>query len=275
MNIAKAEALLGSCLQNFANYIGKSMNIAVHLLSRQDVKDRRTEIIQELGAEFEPFGESTLGESICGSNGTAMLIYPFNIFSAQEFEHTVYHECGHWHFREANPELTQKQQAPNGLSRTVQLGYTLFDEFIAEVQANLATKDTSTVNEENKRMELIHLLYQSLPGVNPEHTEEAILEKQAMLMGGVFVLPAGLGRYAAMILTDPTLVPLMRRNPQFDRGFAAIGSKIAFHVQEILVILSDHLQKRGEAVVVSEEPLQNLGRHVEQIWEIRQRQKLT
>lgn len=114
MNIAKAESLLGSCLQNFANYLGKSMSIELHLLSRQDVKDRRTEIIQELGAEFEPFGESTLGESIYGPNGTAILIYPFNIFSAQEFEHTVYHECGHWYFREANPVLTQKQQEPNG-----------------------------------------------------------------------------------------------------------------------------------------------------------------
>ena len=50
MNIAKAESLLGSCLQNFANYLGKSMSIELHLLSRQDVKDRRTEIIQELGA---------------------------------------------------------------------------------------------------------------------------------------------------------------------------------------------------------------------------------
>lgn len=273
MNTASAEALLETSLKTFSGFIGEPVMIETMLLSRQDIKDRRTQIFHELEAVYEPFAESTLGETITGSKGSVILLYPFNMVSEQEFIHVLFHECGHWHFREVNPELIRKQQTSGALSRTVQLGFTLFDEFIAETLANFATPEAPLDNEESKRKELVHVLYQALPGINPERTEQAYQEKAAM-RSGYYVLPTGLGMYCAMILTDPTLISLASKNPKFDRGFGPINGSVMSDVQDIIMTLVEYINEYGDSVEVDEELLIKIGSLVENIWDVRSKQRV-
>ena len=82
------------------------------------------------------------------------------------------------------------------------------------------------------------------------------------------MLPGALGLYAAMMLTDSTIVDLMQKNSSFDRGLPRNNCELSDTIQDILVWLSEYMQSH-ENFVVTEEELGELGKLLLKIERIR------
>lgn len=265
MKYNEAESLLDDALQRFVDFTGTSFEGRIYLLGCSDLKNKRKELFDITGATPEAFGESTMGETISGDKETVIAIYPFNIINKDEFYHVVFHECSHKYFKELNPETTRKQEHRSYGNRQL-YGYTLFDEFIAESMANLI-KEYRVKDHATKQCELINRLYQALPGINPSRTIDAA-QQRLLFEQGFKVLPGALGLYAAMMLTDSTIVDLMQKNSSFDRGLPRNNHELSDTIQDILVWLSEYMQSH-ENFVVTEEELGELGKLLLKIERIR------
>lgn len=259
MKYNEAEMLLKDALKSFDEVMQCDFSDEVYLLARSDVKSKRPEVFKKLKAEFEEFAQSTLGETIYGTEGTAILVYPFNINNKSEFLHTVFHECAHKLFKEINPEITHKQFGREYGKRKL-YAYTLFDEFIADAIANFVAHAEPPLDISSKQKELIERLYQALPGINPESTMAARGERM-IYRQGYKILPAALGIYCAMILTDPAIIDLMQKDPRFERGFSACGNALANAVEDVIEWLANYLQTH-EDYVISDDELDELGKLV-------------
>lgn len=267
MNMRKAEELTNQVLLCFQEFTHQKMETPVYVLSREEINVRRRQIINDVGAQYEMFGNSTMGESVSGPKGSAIILYPFNIFSTYEYEHTLLHECGHMYLRIVNSEIADKQLRKR-LSLEANLGFTMFDEFFAEVMAFAIANTDPASDPESRRREMVQILFQSMPGTNPDMSDEAIAG-QKYFASGIYLIPAGIGRYVAMMLADPDIQYLMEHKPQFDRGFGYIGKNCADILQNIIIECVDYINTPKPLATVNEEFLTSVGKKLRMMWEIR------
>lgn len=268
MNISKAETLVRPVLDNFSDFIGQSFECRVYLIGKDETDEPRKDIYEQLNARFERYTEGCVSETVVGKAGYAILLYPFAIFSARDFTHNLLHECGHVYFRLMNQEICEAHI--NGrLTDEAHMGYTLFDEFIAEAIANMADPETAYFDEETRRAALVHTLYSAIPGINREPTRQAMEESTMFARTCVYVLPARLGQYAAMLLTDPTIVMMLSHDRTCETGLSACGEAVAAEVRAIIKGLTDYLDSYIGEAPVDNSLLCDIGKRLINIWKLR------
>ena len=69
MNISKAEQFVNEAINRFVEVIEIPFAIPVYICARQEVDEERTKLMRSLGAEYEDFQDTTMGETINGVNG--------------------------------------------------------------------------------------------------------------------------------------------------------------------------------------------------------------
>lgn len=261
MNKVKAEQLVNEAVNIFAAAMGIPFEIPVYIFGHQEADESRTELMRSLGAEYEDFQDTTMGETINGVNGTAIVIYPFNIFNKDELNHVFIHEMVHQVFRFENPEIDKKQIA-GVYGKRLQCGFTLFDEFIAETVTFFITE--KSFYSSNCQNELIKTLWNALPGINPARTPEAYYQRE-MYKAGIKVNVQELGYYIARILADPMVTSMIEQNPTLDRGFKYCGNEAADIIEDIAVYMSEFLASKEsfkDILKITEEDLNAVGKMV-------------
>lgn len=261
MNISKAEQFVNEAINRFAEVIEIPFAIPVYVCARQEVDEERTKLMRSLGAEYEDFQDTTMGETINGVNGSAIVLYPFNIFNRDELNHILMHEMGHYAFRYENPEIDRKQIAGEYGKRKLS-GFTLFDEFIAETVTFMVTGES--FYRDNCQQELIRTFWNALPGSNPQMTPEAYYQRE-MYKAGIKVNTPELGYYIARIIADPMITSMIAENPTLDRGFKYCGKEQADVIEGIAVYLSDFMAKKDslqDMLKITEDELDAIGKMV-------------
>ena len=259
MNKNKAESLVEQAIRNFESVLQvEEVDVPVYVFSRTDVKEQREELIRSLNGVFEPYEDNTLGETITGTEGAAVVLYSFNIMSGDELNYILTHELVHRLFRDLNPEISRKQLAGKN-DIVVGSGFTFFDEFIADTVTFRITGKSFYQN--NSQQELIRTFWEALPGTNPEPTMIAMLQR-ARYQSGLKVNTPELGYYVARITSDPIITSMMRDNPRMERGFKGCKKEVIDAVEDLIETMVVYLNNAGNivnAIVITEEDLKIIG----------------
>lgn len=175
MTIKECETRIEDIKQRFREYFHIDFDVDVFLLGKASVETKRTAIFEKCGDELFPFASTTSGETVHGPRGFAVLMYPFNIKYPSEFDHALYHEFGHVLFGQNNQMLLEKLRhvkfhEDGGIAA---FGLSVWSEFIAECIANLVMNKEPEHIFFPKQEQLIHLLYEALPGLDTSNTARA------------------------------------------------------------------------------------------------------
>ena len=269
MNKNRAESLVEQAIINFESVLKvEEVDVPVYVFSRMDAKEKRDELIRTLNAVSEPYADNTLGETITGTEGAAVVLYSFNILSADELNYTLTHELVHRLFRDLNPEISRKQLAGEN-DVVVGSGFTFFDEFIAEVITFDITGKSFYQN--NSQQELIKTFWEALPGTNPEPTMIAMLQR-ASYQSGVKVNIPVLGYYVARITSDPIIISMLQKDPKIERGFKGCKKEVVDAVEDLIETMVVYLNNAGgivNAVEITEDELKTIGELVLTIYALR------
>ena len=269
MNKIKAESLVEQAIINFESSLGvEEVDVPVYVFSRIETKEKRDELIRTLNAVYEPYSDGTLGETITGTEGAAVVLYSFNIMSEDELNYTLTHELVHRLFRDLNPEISRKQLAGEN-DVVISTGFTFFDEFIADTVTLRITGKPFYQN--NSQQELIKTFWEALPGTNPEQTMMAMLQR-ASYQAGLKVNTPVLGYYVARIISDPIITSMMQKNPRMERGFKGCKKEVVDAVEDLIETMVVYLNNAGDivnAIEITEEELKIIGELVLMIYALR------
>ena len=96
MTIKECEIRIENVKQRFRDFFKIDFDVDVLLLGKAAVETKRPALFEICGDEFFPFTSNTVGETIHGKRGTAVLMYPFNARYTAEFDNTLCHDaiCG-------------------------------------------------------------------------------------------------------------------------------------------------------------------------------------
>ncbi len=196
-------------------------------------------------------------------------MYPFNTRYPAEFDKTLYHEFGHVLFSRYNQALLEKLRHvkfhENG--GIAAFGLSVCSEFIAECIANFVMNEEPDHIFFPKQAQLIHLLYEALPGLDTNNTVKA-RKGAEFFLNGYHLNQYALGHYCATFLTDPTIVLMFDIEPQANRGLEECTEDKMQCIDDILDCLCD---KIDEDIFwsVDESWLTRLGLLVNALWDCR------
>lgn len=108
MTIKDCESRVESVKRRFGDYFNQDFDVDVFLLGKAGTGEKREALFGLCSEPLFGFLPSTLGETLCGPTGTAVMMYPFNIRYPGEFDFALCHEFGHVFFNRENAELVQK-----------------------------------------------------------------------------------------------------------------------------------------------------------------------
>jgi len=269
MTIKECEIRIEGIKQRFREYFHIDFDVDVFLLGKASVETKRTAIFEICGDELFPFAPTTSGETIHGPWGFAVLMYPFNIKYPSDFDHALCHEFGHVLFGQNNQILLDKlrhvQFHENG--GIAAFGLSVWSEFIAECIANLVMKEEPDHIFFPKQEQLIHLLYEALPGLDTSNTAKA-RKSVEFFLEGYHLNQYALGHYCATFLTDPTIVLMFDVEPQASRGLEECTEDEMHCIDDILDYLCDKIDE-DIFWIVDETWLAGLGLLVNALWECR------
>lgn len=142
-------------------------------------------ILEHICSSNRKFLVFRIREAIHGKRGSAILMYPFNARYPSEFEQTLCHELGHILFSQNNHVLHEKLQHVKFLEDggIAVFGLSVWSEFIAECIANLVFNNDPNHIFFPKQEQLIHLLYEALPGLDTSNTARARKSAEFFLEG--------------------------------------------------------------------------------------------
>lgn len=270
MTIKDCENRVESVKRRFGDYFNQDFNVDVFLLGKAGTGEKREALFSLCSEPLFGFLPSTLGETLCGPTGTAVMMYPFNIRYPGEFDFALCHEFGHVFFNRENAELVQKLKRVKEATEKggmVKYGLSLWSEFIAQCIANLVLDREPAQIAFEKQEELVRYLHKALPGLDTSNTPAARNQRE-LLYEGVVVYPYSLGLYCANYLTDPTIVCLLQYEPEAATGFEECTEGVARVLIEILGMLDDKLGE-DQFWTVDEAWLENLGFLVNDLWDAR------
>ena len=269
MTIKECEGRINPIKQLFRDYFHNDFDVDVFLIGKAAIQTKRTAIFSLCGEQPFPFSPTTLGETAHGKHGTAIILYPFNIKYPREFDHTLCHELGHAFFTQSNSSLVEKLRHTTlhdegGLAV---FGLSVWSEFIAECIANLVLNEEPDQILFPKQEQLIHLLYEALPGLDKSKTARANKSMQIYL-DGYMLNQYALAHYCAMYLTDPTTVFMFDVKPNACRGLEECSEKEWRLIDDILDCLCKKLDE-DDFWVVNENWLSDLGDLTDKLWNCR------
>lgn len=270
MTIKECQPLIEKLENEFCSKMGYKTAPEVVLLTRAATKTKRTAVFQFCGAKYFEYLPSTSGETVAGRNGIVVLIYPNAIKTAQEFRMVLFHELGHAFFNQTNKGLLQKLEKiydvnePGGMAK---FGLSLWNEFIAQCIANIVAEEEPQQIAWPRQEQLFQILKEALPGIDDSNTRTAELMRQTYFEG-YKVDQYKLAHYCAMLLTDPTLIWAMEREPLMDRGFDILSEREVQCLEDILVCLDEQMIK-DDYWIVTEPWLEWLGILVDRLWDCR------
>ena len=269
MTIKECETRIENIKQQFRNYFNIDFDVEVFLLGKASIETKRPAIFNICGDEFFPFTSSTVGEAIHGKQGSAILMYPFNARYPSEFDHTLCHELGHILFSQNNHVLLEKLRhvkfhEDGGLAA---FGLSVWSEFIAECIANLVLNKEPEHIFFPKQEQLIHLLYEALPGLDTSNTAKA-RNSADFFLEGYHLNQYALGHYCATFLTDPTIACMFEVEPRANRGLEECSEDEMQCIDDILDYLCDKIDE-DVFWIVDEKWLIGLGLLVNTLWDCR------
>lgn len=270
MTIKECQPLVEGIKAEFCEKMGCSITPEVVLLTKAATKTKRTAVFQFCGAKYFEYLPSTSGETVAGRNGIVVLIYPNAIRNPHEFRLVLLHELGHAFFNQTNKELLQKLETvydvnePGGMAK---FGLSHWNEFIAQCIANIVAEEEPQQIAWPRQEQLFQLLKEAFPGIDDSNTRNAQLLRQTYFEG-YKVIQYKLAHYCAMLLTDPTLIWAMEREPMMDRGFDMLTDREIQCLEDILVCLDEQIIK-DDYWMVTEPWLEGLGILVNRLWDCR------
>lgn len=232
--------LITTAFGRFVQYTKANFTPDIRLLDVGETDIRHT-IFDAIGAVYEDYVAGTLGETVYGSSGCVIILYPFAIMDVNEFYHIFYHECAHYLFKDMNSDLARNQML-NQSARNVAYGYTLYDEFIADSYAHFITGKSFYTDSESASKELVNALHKALPQMQEDSIKVSI---------------STLGTYCSMLLTDPYLVDIAE-DIRYDRGFADYTELVVNKLEDIIELLAE-LIARENVFLISEKDLARIG----------------
>lgn len=196
-------------------------------------------------------------------------MYPFNIAYPSEFDHALCHEFGHVLFGQNNQSIVKKLRHVkfHEYGGIAAFGLSVWSEFIAECIANLVMNKKPDHIFFPKQEELIHLLYDALPGLDTSNTAKA-RKGVELFLDGYHLNQYALAHYCATFLTGPTIVLMFDVKPQACRGLEECTKDEMQCLDDILDYLCDKIDE-DVFWIVDEIELIKLGLLVNSLWECR------
>lgn len=269
MTIKECEPRIEAVKQRFRDYFQTAFDAEVFLFGKAGVHEKRAALFKICGEELFEFLPSTLGETISGVNGTAVLMYPYKIRYPSEFDLTLAHELGHVFFGSQNSALVTKLKLvkrvddEGGLAK---FGLSLWSEFIAQCIANLVMNEEPQGIRFERQEAFIQHLYDAMPGLDTSRTAAA-KKRREIFLDGYKVYPYALGHYCAAYLTEPTIVSLLDDEPRAARGLEECTADECAVLDDILDLLCDKLDQE-KFWIVDEAYLNSLGILLHQLWDV-------
>lgn len=273
MTIKDCETRVESVKQRFRGYFNQDFDVDVFLLGKAGTGEKREALFRLCSEPLFSFLPSTLGETLFGPTGTAVMMYPFNIRYPGEFDFALCHEFGHVFFNRENAELVQKIKRNKEVTKKgsmVKYGLSLWSEFIAQSIANLVLDREPAQIAFEKQEELVRYLHEALPGLDTSYTPAARNQRE-LLYEGVVVYPYSLGLYCANYLTDPTIVCLLQYEDQPVLGLEECAQEVAEVINDILDVLVEKLDEE-KFWMVDEPFLEDLGLMLYYLWNVRKKE---
>lgn len=270
MTIKDCEGRVESLKRRFGKYFNQDFNVDVFLLGKAGTGEKREALFRLCSEPLFGFLPSTLGETLCGPTGTAVMMYPFNIRYPGEFDFALCHEFGHVFFNRKNAELVQKLKTVQSVTDEggmAKFGLSLWSEFISQCIANLVLDQEPARIAFEKQEELVRYLYEALPGLDTSSTPSAQNQRE-LLYEGIVVYQYSLGLYCANYLTDPTIVCLLQYEDQPVLGLEECTQEVAEVINDILDVLVKKLDE-DKFWIVDEPWLEDLGWLVDHLWDVR------
>jgi len=269
MTIKECETRIEGIKQRFRDYFKMDFNVEVFLLGKAAVETKRPALFEICGDEIFPFTSSTVGETIHGKRGSAVLMYPFNARYPAEFDNTLCHEFGHVLFSRCNQALLErlrhvKFHEDGGIAA---FGLSVWSEFIAQCIANFVMNEKPDNIFFPKQEQLINLLYEALPGLDTSNSASA-QKSVEYFHQGYKLNQYALGHYCAMFLTDPTIVCMFEYESRANRGLEECTEDEMHCIDDILDYLCDKIDE--DLFWIVDEPwLTGLGLLVNTLWDCR------
>lgn len=270
MTIKECEGRVETVKRRFREYFKQDFNVDVFLLGRAGTREKRKTLFRLCSEPLFGFLPGTLGETLFGSTGTVVMMYPFNVRYPGEFDFALCHEFGHVFFNCENAELVQKLKAVQSVTDEggmAKFGLSLWSEFIAQCIANLVLDREPAQIAFEKQEELVRYLHEALPGLDTSNTPSARYQRE-LLYEGVVVYPYSLGLYCANYLTDPTIGCLTQYDDQLVLGLEECTQEVAEVINDILDVLAEKLDE-DRFWIVDEPWLEDLGCLVNHLWDVR------
>lgn len=113
--------------------------------------------------------------------------------------------------------------------------------------------------------------FEALPGINPKLMSKISKVKNGNNNANAIDVPV-LGYYIARLLSDPSILALMKKNPKFERGFKYIDNELVILIEDMIVWIEKHMvscKNFIEEMTVSEDMLFDLGIRLKMIEYIR------
>ena len=144
MTIKECQMLIENIIVEFCNKMNCNTIPEVVLLTKTTINTKRKAVFLYTGAKYFEYMPSTAGETVAGSNGIVVLLYPFAIRSAYELRMVLLHELGHAFFHQSNRDLLLKLDKVHDISEVggmAKFGLSLWNEFIAQCIANIVAEE--------------------------------------------------------------------------------------------------------------------------------------
>lgn len=150
---------------------------------------------------------------------------------------------------------------------TAAFGLSVWSKFIAQCIANYVMNEKPHNVFFPKQEQLIHLLYEALPGLDTSNTAHAQKGKEYFLEGYKLNQYA-LGHYCAMFLTNPIVVCMFEYELQANRSLEECTEDEVSCLDDILDYLCNKLDK-DDFWIVDVQWLTGLGLLVNELWDCR------